>query len=441
MKFLQWSCLCSLFFHSLSLFGVDKLVIISPHRKSIQDEFLNRFESYYQSKYKQKVKVDWIDQGGTENEMRYIFAKYEKNPKSCGIDLFWGGGDVNFIELANNTFLEKHTLPTELQKNIPPSVAGISLRDDDGEWYGTALSTFGLFYNRMLLKILKLPEPKEWEDLGKPIYYDQISATDPRRSATAMLMSLIMLESEGWEKGWELLFSFAGNTRAFTHSSSDPVKAVVTGDAAIAPVVDFYATAKVSDLGEDKLGFILPEKGTLFNSDPIAILKGSPNRTVAERFINFVLSPEGQRLFILGKGVPQGPETYTLGRLGVNPLAYENLKAMQKPIVSNLFKKPNQHHIKISFEKLAASKKLLGDLIGAIHMDNHHLLKKAWNSVKDSKDKRALAYFAKAPFEEEELPKLLEKWDDDIFRNKKINEWVHYAQERYKKKFTSRKKT
>ena len=44
------------------------------------------------------------------------------------------------------------------------------------------------------------------------------------------MMSLIMLYSLGWDKGWKLLNSLAGNTRKFTHSSSDPIKAIITGD-------------------------------------------------------------------------------------------------------------------------------------------------------------------------------------------------------------------
>jgi hypothetical protein len=90
--------------------------------------------------------------------------------------------------------------------------------------------------------------------------------------------------------------------------------------------------------------------------------------------------------------------------------------------------------MKISFEKLAASKKLLADLIGALHIDNHSQLKKAWERVRNSKDPKELAELASPPFAESELGALLAKWDDNVFRNRKINEWINFAQAKYKKK-------
>lgn len=409
----------------------DKLTIISPHRKSIQDEFIPRFEEHYEKTYKKKINVDWLDQGGTENELRYVMSKYENKAKTSGVDLFWGGGDVTFIDLDKHGLLEKYALPKDFDM-IPVSVAGIPLRSVKENWYGTALSSFGIFYNKPLLKIQKLKAPEHWADLGKPEFFNHVVAADPRRSSTAMLMNLIMLESAGWEKGWQLLFAVAGNTRTFTQSSSDPIKAVVSGDAVVAPAIDFYAASKVSELGTDKLGFILPVGETLFNSDPIGILKGAPNRTAAERFVQFVLSEEGQKLFILEKGSQSGPQKSTLARIGVNPNAYKNLQKGQKVAVMNPYEYKGEN-MKISFQKLAASKKLLSDLIGSLHIDNHTQLKKAWDRARTSKDPNAeLAKLAAPPFTEQEMNGLLAKWDDNVFRNRKINEWIQFAQKKYK---------
>ena len=88
----------------------------------------------------------------------------------------------------------------------------------------------------------------------------------------------------------------------------------------------------------------------------------------------------------------------------------------------------------ISFEKLAASKKFLADLMGALIIDNHDLLKKAWEPIRNSKSLEELARLAAPPFSEKELPALQAKWEDNVFRNKKINEWINFAQAKYKKK-------
>ena len=66
-------------------FSKDSLVIISPHRKSIQVEFIPKFEKYYKEKYKSEISVDWLDQGGASDDLKFILARFEKNPRTSVI--------------------------------------------------------------------------------------------------------------------------------------------------------------------------------------------------------------------------------------------------------------------------------------------------------------------------------------------------------------------
>ena len=52
------------------------LTIISPHRSSIKNEFIKDFESFYKKKFHQIIKVEWIDQGGASQDLRYIISRY-----------------------------------------------------------------------------------------------------------------------------------------------------------------------------------------------------------------------------------------------------------------------------------------------------------------------------------------------------------------------------
>ena len=83
------------------------------------------------------------------------------------------------------------------------------------------------------------------------------------------MMNLIILEALGWKQGWETLARIAGNTKKFTLSSSAPIKAIVSGQAALATAIDFYASAKINLLGKENLGFLLPKGETIINSDLI----------------------------------------------------------------------------------------------------------------------------------------------------------------------------
>ncbi len=412
--------------------AADTLVILSPHRKSIQQEFIPAFKSYYKKTYKTEVDVEWLDQGGTSDDVRFLRAKYAKNPNGVGVDVFWGGGSATFTELSSAGFLASYKLPDAVSKEFPRSVAGIPLIDDQSTWFGSAMSSFGIFYNKKLLKFDALPEPQTWSDLTKPVYEGNITLTDPRRSGSANTMNTIIIQSMGWEKGWDLLIRMAANARSFTHSSSDPIKSVVSGDAAVALAIDFYALAKVGDLGPENLGFVMPEGQTVLDPDPVAILKGAKNRKVAERFVNFVLSADAQKLLILPKGAESGPQRATLGRMAVNPLAYEQTKGRWtndfNPFAKSSF-------LNLDLKKAMLYQEVFNDLVGALLVDTHSELKEAWRKMikKGQADKpEQLAKLTKMPLTEKEFEALVVKWDDEVFRNQTINQWVSFAKEKYK---------
>ena len=56
----------------------------------MQQEFKPMFEKYYLNKFASQIEVEWIDQGGASQDLKYILARYQNNPKSCGIDILWG---------------------------------------------------------------------------------------------------------------------------------------------------------------------------------------------------------------------------------------------------------------------------------------------------------------------------------------------------------------
>lgn len=414
---------------SMNLVAQDKVVIISPHRKSIQREFIPMFKKHYKATYKKDVVVEWLDQGGTNDDIRFVKAKYKGNSKTSGIDIFWGGGLASFTELDGLGVLSPYKLPDTIAKDIPASAAGISLRSKNNTWHGAAMSSFGVFFNKRLLKLTKLPEPKTWSDLANPKFMNQVTLTDPRRSGSAKTMNIIILEGMGWQKGWELLTAIAGNTRTFTHSSSDPIKAVESGDAVAAMAIDFYATAIIDKLGKQNVGFTLPQGQTVIDPDPIAILKGAPNRLVAERFVNFVLSPKAQKLLVLPKGNKEGPKNAVLGRMSVSKNTYLQTEG-KRLSDSNPFKM--KAFLKIDMEKVSSIQTIFSDLLGAVLVDTHKELQKAWAyQVKKGKHTSIIQKLAAPPITKKQLYEFSKKWNDEVFRNKTINTWTKQAKAKY----------
>ena len=72
----------------------------------------------------------------------------------------------------------------------------------------------------------------------------------------------------------------------------------------------------------ESLQYLSPRGQTAFNPDPIAILKNPPNPAVAQGFVDFVLSYEGQSLWALPVGADGGPERSALGRQPIRKDVY-----------------------------------------------------------------------------------------------------------------------
>ena len=89
---------------------------------------------------------------------------------------------------------------------------------------------------------------------------------------------------------------------------------MAVGEVAYGLAIDFYAWAQVDEVGEDYIGYTMPENLTIVNPDAIAILKGASHLEAAQLFLEFVMSEPGQKLWMLKKGAPGGPGEFQLNR-------------------------------------------------------------------------------------------------------------------------------
>ena len=418
-----WLSLCL----SATAFANDQLVILSPHRKSMQEEFIPRFKDFYKKTFGTAVDVEWLDNGVTADAVRLLRTRFAKNPQSANVDIIWGGGTSAYLDLSRDQLLAKTPVPAGLSATI----AGVPMYDKTQTWYATAMSSFGIFTNRKVLSLEGLTPPKHWEDLAGPKFRGQITLADPRHSGTALTMAMILLQAHGWDKGWSVLTRIAANTRAFTQSSSDPIKAVVAGDAAASMAIDFYAQPKVDELGTDKLDFLLPDSETVLDPDPVAVAKGAPHAVVAARFVNYLLSLDAQKILILPKGAADGPRLATLGRMAVTTAAYDATEG-RRVNAFNPFKQ--KKFVALDLNKTVKLEHILGDLLGATQIDLQRELAAAWMAViKRGLKPEEVADLTKAPVSEKELLALSAKWDDNVVRNQTINAWANAAKATYKR--------
>jgi ABC-type Fe3+ transport system substrate-binding protein len=323
--------------------GDPVLAIVSPHNEAIRYEFAEAFSTWHRQKYHRPVKIDWLNIGGTTEISRYLTSEFAASARATGdpskvtarIDLFFGGGEYDHTRM----FQRGLTVPPWPEE--PPFDPGYPEKLSGETWrtsvlWGNVLSTFGICYNLDRLHDLGVTAPPtQWSDLTNPVYFGQIGVADPTKSGSIAKAFEMIIHSEmaknvsaagftmaqvdeyeqtrqwpdayqtvvedGWIKGVRLVQLIGANARYFTDSASKVPIDVSAGDAAVGLSIDFYARfqAQVSrdESGRERMVYVTPVGGSSVSADPVSLLRGAPNRDVAVRFIEFVLSREGQRLW------------------------------------------------------------------------------------------------------------------------------------------------
>jgi ABC-type Fe3+ transport system substrate-binding protein len=414
--------------------AADELLIASPHRDEIREEMERGFCAWYAQHTGREVRPIWLDLGGTSNIQKYVADRLMGGP-SAGIDLFFGGGSDPFEALKRQGHLLPYKLPEPILSQIPAELHGVPLYDPDHTWYGAALSTFGILCNREVLRRVGLPEPRDWEDLGSPVYLRDgtgwLGAADPRHSGSVHMIYENILQAYGWEKGFSVLVRMAANSREFVRESSSVPRQVQIGEVACAPVIEFYAFSLIAREGREKISFVLPEGLTVIGPDAVAIVRGAPNQPVAEAFLRFLFSEDGQRLWLQRRGTPGGPQRYDLGRLSVLPHLYD-----APPDTLAVSLNPFRTTAALRYDGRVASRRwnVLNDLLGAVLIDSQLELRRAWAAVLHVADNaELLAELTRPPCSESELVDRAEPMrQSPRLRNQIISEWMTAARARYR---------
>ncbi len=408
----------------------DRLILISPHWEGIQQEFTDGFRSWYRERTGRNVELDWIDQGGTTDDLKFVRSEFARRPEGINIDVFFGGGIDVFLKLAEDGLLETCRLPDALLDALPKELFGVPIYDPQYRWYGAVISGFGVMTNRVLMEREGLPEVRGWEDLARPEYFGKIAAADPRKSGSAHMIYEIILQSLGWEEGFRVLTCLGGNVRTFLSSSSEIPKMVSSGDSVLGLSIDFYAYNEIDAVGSDKIAYVIPEGAMLFNPDPIGILRGAPHPDVARAFVEFVMSEPGQKLWMFRKGAPGGPKAYALNRASVLPSLYA-----ADPSLATVRVNPFELRSTVRYDNRKGAERtvLLNELFGALFITSHAQLQKAWRRVIEAgAPGEMIRELGRPPIGEEEALALAPQFErDPELRNRKIAEWNRFARRKY----------
>jgi iron(III) transport system substrate-binding protein len=210
------------------------------------------------------------------------------NPKG---DIWWAGPADAYLQAAEEGLLDEYRSPnvgqlydwaqriTELSKG---RVSGV---------YGGIIA---LGYNTEIFAKRKLPVPKCWKDLANPAYKGEVMLGNPNSSGTAYLMLATLVQVFGEDEAFRYLRAVHPNVNQYARSGIGPMTAVTRGETAIG------STVLHGVINEIVRGFpvepVLPCEGVGYEVGSVAIIKGARNPGAARKFVDWSLSPEGQKV-------------------------------------------------------------------------------------------------------------------------------------------------
>ncbi|MGN6305350.1 MAG: extracellular solute-binding protein [Mesorhizobium sp.] len=135
------------------------------------------------------------------------------------------------------------------------------------------------------------PKPAEWSDLAKPEFKDLVNVPDPAQSGSAFELTAALAGQDDFK----LFKDLKANGAAIAGANAEALNPVLQGaKAAVFGAVD-YITFGSKAKGES-IEVVFPESGTVIAPRPAMILNWSKNQDEAKKFIDYMLSDEGQKL-------------------------------------------------------------------------------------------------------------------------------------------------
>lgn len=311
-------------------------------------------------------------------------------------DVAWGGGPTLFDELVSSGLVAPLTRADTLKtvSQIRDAIGGVPLKrlgsDRKILWVAAAISSFGFIINYDMVEKYNLPEPKVWEDLSgvelaKILPRPTVSYASPKLSTSHTRIYEIILQKFGWDRGWSILARMAANGRSYP-GSVEALTAVQSGEVPIGVAIDFYGYQ--SEIQFPRTKYVLPFNQSIVNGDPIALLTTTKDTDMAQAFIEWVLSVEGQKIWL----------HRDISRL---PVREDLFKTSEGQARKDLYRNFNVtlNNIGIEFDDDLAIKYefALREYFDAAFVDSHYDLVLCWQKLTEA---YAQGKLSKAKFEE-----------------------------------------
>ena len=273
--------------------AADKIGWVGPVYKELSASLTKGFKEYYKKTYNKDVDITFVRPGGWPVCLDKVRA-WGGKPDA---DIFLGAGAPAHEVLKKEGLIIPYR-PKNWDK-VPAEWHGMKVKDKGDLWTCFAPWIVTNLYNEKVLKKLRLPPPKTWNDLLNPIYRGNVVHTLPYASGTMHETVEILMQAFGEKEAWRYLRLLAAQLARFSTGSTDTTQLVARGEVPIG-----IAQPQMNAMAARKDGFpvrdLLPEK-TILVPEAVALLKGAPNEKVGKIFLDWLYSDDGQKHVLEGR--------------------------------------------------------------------------------------------------------------------------------------------
>ena len=170
--------------------------------------------------------------------------------------------------------------------------------DSEKTYFGSKLITTGIAYNSAAAE-----KPEHWADLIGPAYADGLVMPSPLYSGAAAYLLSGFVGNPDY--GWDFFEKLKSNNTISVRGNGAVLKSVASGEKPYGILVDFMAmNAKKKG---SPVEFVFPSEGVPAVTEPVAILTTAKNVEGAKKFVDFILSDDGQKLALEQGYLPAKP--------------------------------------------------------------------------------------------------------------------------------------
>ena len=176
----------------------------------------------------------------------------------------------------------------QLLAYMSPNAKTVPAALKDADYVAQGAAALAIIWNPKTGK----PKPHDWSDLALASYKNAVTMPDPAASGSAFgLVSGLAANSDF---GWKFFRTLKTNGAFVAGANAGALNPVLQGaKAAVFGGVDYIALGAKAK-GES-IDVIYPSSGTVLEARPMMILKSSKHVAEATKFIDYVLSDDGQK--------------------------------------------------------------------------------------------------------------------------------------------------